>query len=93
MRVVLQHNLDPSAGLVNGTQGTILGFKPYDGSKLLQKGNHGDDAGAPAVSGAHARYRQEEIKQYGEENNEQPWPVVEFDNGMIKTVYAECAVD
>lgn len=34
MRVVLQHNLDPEAGLVNGTQGIIVDFEEYGEIKL-----------------------------------------------------------
>jgi ATP-dependent DNA helicase PIF1 len=92
MRVILQHNLDPAEGLVNGTQGTILDFEPYVKGNLPQKGGSGN---APAITGAHARYRQEEIRRFTEENGYQGWPIVEFDNdsGSIRTVFGECAVD
>ena len=98
MRVVLQHNLDPDIGLVNGSQGTVVGFEEYDPARLPKKGRGSDDGpaigDAQSLMGSHARYRQEEIKIFAErDNNRQPWPIVQFDNGLERTIYADCAVN
>jgi len=83
MRVVLLHNLAPALGLVNGSQGIIVGMESYDPEKLPTK-NH-------PLTGPHARYCEEEIKRFSERNLFRPWPVVRFDNGLTKTIYADCS--
>lgn len=96
MRVVLQANLDSSAGLVNGSQGAIIGFEPYDPQKLprkLEKGNEMGDPSTASVRGAHAKYFEHQIKFYAEENKQQPWPIVQFDNGDTRTIYADCTAN
>jgi hypothetical protein len=37
MRVVLQANLEPTMGLVNGSQGVITSFEPFDDKRLPRK--------------------------------------------------------
>ena len=93
MRVVLQANLDPNGGLVNGSQGTIIGFEPFDDKKLPRKAENRNDAapeGATFTRGAHARYFEEQIKVFGGQNKRLPWPIVRFDNGTTKTIFADC---
>jgi ATP-dependent DNA helicase PIF1 len=93
MRVVLQANLDPAGGLVNGSQGTIIGFDPYDGKKMPRKVERPDDIGPPdaqILRGTHARYQEGRIKSFAKDNNYKPWPIVKFDNGVTKTIYADC---
>jgi ATP-dependent DNA helicase PIF1 len=92
MRVVLQANLDASAGLVNGSQGTIIGFEPFDEKRLPRKPENRNDAGASGENftrGAHARYFEEQIKIFGKQNKSQPWPIVKFDNGLQRTIFAD----
>ncbi|EFQ91463.1 hypothetical protein PTT_11717 [Pyrenophora teres f. teres 0-1] len=83
MRVVLLNNLAPGLGLVNGSQGSIIGFELYDLEKLPKKD--------VPLTGPHARYCEEEIKRFGERNEFRPWPVVRFDNGLTETIYADCS--
>ena len=93
MRVVLQANLEPNAGLVNGSQGVIIGFEPFDEQRLPRKAENRSEAamsGVPFTRGAHARYFQEQIKIYSKDNKRQPWPIVKFDNGLTKTIFADC---
>jgi ATP-dependent DNA helicase PIF1 len=93
MRIVLQANLEPSMGLVNGSQGTILGFEPFDEKRLPRKPENRTEAGAAGMNftrGAHARYFEEQIKTFGKENKRQPWPIVKFDNGLERTIFADC---
>ncbi|CAO2657621.1 Nn.00g037470.m01.CDS01 [Neocucurbitaria sp. VM-36] len=96
MRVVLQANLDPHAGLVNGSQGAIIGFEPYDSKKLPRKQENKNEPEMPGVyllRGAHAKYAEQQIKIYAEQNRRQPWPIVKFDNGLTKTIYADCTAN
>lgn len=93
MRVVLQANLEPSMGLVNGSQGLITGFEPFDDKRLPRKSENRSEAdmpGVPFTRGAHARYFEEQIKIFGKTNKRQPWPIVKFDNGLTRTIFADC---
>ncbi|USP82420.1 hypothetical protein yc1106_09694 [Curvularia clavata] len=94
MRVVLQSNLDPQSNLVNGTQGTIVGFELYDPKKLPSKAS-----GKPSstgernacLKGPHAEYAEDEILGYAKDNRHPSWPIVEFDDGKTRTIYADCS--
>jgi ATP-dependent DNA helicase PIF1 len=88
MRVVLQANLEPEAGLVNGSQGLIVGFEPFDPNRLPRAAEGKDDRGE--LRGTHARYAQGQTKRFSDLNHRQSWPVVQFDNGQKKTIYADC---
>jgi ATP-dependent DNA helicase PIF1 len=93
MRVVLQANLEPSMGLVNGSQGVITSFEPFDEKRLPRKAENRNDVGlsdTPFIRGAHARYFEEQIKVFGKTNKRQPWPIVKFDNGLTRTIFADC---
>lgn len=94
MRVVLQSNLSPESGLVNGTQGTIVAFEPYDPSKLPRaargKPNIIDEINA-CLKGPHAGYAQYQIREYASNLQCEGWPVVKFDNGSLRTIYADCS--
>lgn len=93
MRVVLQANLEPSMGLVNGSQGVITSFEPFDEKRLPRKAENRNDVGlsdTPFTRGAHARYFGEQIKVFGKTNKRQPWPIVKFDNGLTRTIFADC---
>lgn len=93
---MLQANLEPNAGLVNGSQGSIIGFEPYDSKKLPRKPDSKNDMGFSGVSylrGSHAAYSEQQIKIYADQNKRQPWPIVKFDNGLTRTIYADCTVN
>jgi len=83
MRVVLLHNLAPALGLVNESQGMVIGLEAYDPEKLPRKNS--------PLTGPHACYCEEEIQRFSERNGFLPWPVVRFDNGLMKTIYADCS--
>jgi ATP-dependent DNA helicase PIF1 len=87
-RVVLQANLDPQAGLVNGSQGSIIGFEPFDQNKLPRKAERNEGDGG--LRGAHGKYAEFQITEYAKRNGSQSWPIVKFDNGLTKTIYADC---
>jgi ATP-dependent DNA helicase PIF1 len=93
MRIVLQANLEPGMGLVNGSQGTIIGFEPFDDKRLPRKAENRNEAAKPGSTftrGGYAKYFEEQIKIYGKENKRQPWPIVQFDNGLTRTIFADC---
>lgn len=84
MRVVLTKNISPEEGLVNGSQGQLVGFEPFAFEKLPKKNVD--------LSGPHARYAQDEIERFCEENGNPEWPIVRFDNGKTRTIYPDCLV-
>lgn len=89
MRVVLQSNLRPQSGLVNGAQGTIIAFEPFDPNQLPRKAKDPDDKEG-TLRGPHASYAHQQIKAFANDNGRQPWPIVQFDNGLKETIYADC---
>lgn len=96
MRVVLQANLDPQAGLVNGSQGALIGFEDYDPKRLPRKPetrNEVAEAGSATLKGSYAKYSELQIEQYAKGNNLQPWPIVRFDNGLTRTIFADCTAN
>ncbi|KAF9698916.1 hypothetical protein EKO04_002875 [Ascochyta lentis] len=90
-RVVLQANIDPPSGLVNGAQGTIIEFKPYEESTLPKAPANKNESGD--LRGDHAAYREAQIKSFANANGHQAWPVVQFTNGVKRTIYADCTVN
>lgn len=122
MLVVLLVNLDIANGLVNGSQGRVIGFEPYAESKLptaavfegnsfslSSRGGGGKQSrrgreASPEPSqamvqgelrGEYAVLRARQIKDFIEQscNTEKRWPIVEFDNGIRRTIYADCQVN
>ena len=104
MRVVLQVNLSIEEGLVNGAQGVVVDWEPYDKEKMPKakkeenRGSRARDAIAAVappqntISGEHAQYREARAKDFVRERRIKEWPIVEFDNGRRRTIYAECLV-
>lgn len=100
MRVVLQSNLDPQAGLVNGSQGALIDFEEYDPKRLPRKPENRNDPGelnsmstGTSLRGTHAKYCEQQIQVFAKENKYQPWPIVRFDNGLTRTIYADCTAN
>ncbi|PIA99718.1 ATP-dependent DNA helicase PIF1 [Cercospora beticola] len=122
MLVVLLVNLDIANGLVNGSQGRVIGFEPYAESKLPKaavregggrltsfsrssgkKSRYGRETSPePSESmvqgelrGEYAELRQGQIQDFilQPRNQNKMWPIVEFDNGLRRTVYADCQVN
>jgi ATP-dependent exoDNAse (exonuclease V) alpha subunit len=44
----------------------------------------------PIIAGTHAAHREEQIQLFAKENKFQAWPVVQFDNGQTRTIFADC---
>jgi len=104
MQVVLLVNLDLEAGLVNGSQGEIVGWEKYDSAKLpksksslTNRMRKDYDAGVgvpvPVLNGDHTLHREENIKVFIQKAAKKEWPIVRFDNGLERTIYADCTVN
>ncbi|KAH7078514.1 hypothetical protein FB567DRAFT_534096 [Paraphoma chrysanthemicola] len=116
MRVVLVQNLDKSEGLVNGAQGTIIGFEQFDMKGLPRTSDapSAKNLGPPMLGGPDAANRHHSIKAFAKKNSYKDclykyrvcpvncgycsekyknWPIVKFDNGLERTIYADCDVD
>ena len=78
-------------GLVNGAQGTIIDFEPYDKNNLPKAPKGPNEEGE--LRGDHASYREHQIKDFAEANGKQPWPVVKFLNGRVMTIMADCTTN
>jgi ATP-dependent DNA helicase PIF1 len=104
MRVVLLVNLDLEAGLVNGSQGEIVGWENYDPEKLpiskksltnrMRKDYEaGCSVSMPVLNGEYTRYREQNIGIFIQKAAKKEWPIVRFDNGLERTIYADCTVN
>lgn len=105
--VVLLTNLDITSGLVNGSQGRVVGFQKYSSGNLPKalstwrqemggpgkKGEISIPPGVQTLAGEHALLREGEIKRFIQEAKAQEWPVVRFDNGIQRVIFAECRVN
>ena len=80
MLVVLLVNLDIERGLVNGSQGVVLGFKPIDPAQL------------PEQVGEHAGRKKAQIKIFVDRAKVKQWPLVRFHNGVTRLIKAHCAI-
>ena len=80
MRVILLVNL--SQGLVNGSQGIIIGFEPASTNKEFFKtaGEHGDE-------------KRRQLDAFMGRNKNAPWPIVEFSDGRKQTIYPHCMIN
>lgn len=80
MLVVLLVNLDIDKGLVNGSQGEILGFKTHDPAMLpKQFGKYGDR-------------QKEQLEKFVNRAAVKQWPLVRFHNGVTRLIKAQCRV-
>ena len=78
MLVALLINLDFDAGLINGSQGVIVGFE-----------THNDDS-LPKQYGEYKARRQGLIREFVKRAVPCEWPIVQFQNGVKRTIYAHC---
>ena len=78
MLVALLINLDFDAGLINGSQGLIVGFE-----------THNDDS-LPKQHGDYKARRQGLIREFVKRAVVCEWPIVQFQNGVKRTIYAHC---
>ena len=82
MLVILLANLDIRGGLVNGSQGVIIGFDPRPTIDQLSDS-----------TGEHASLRQSLIRKFVEDNESWQWPIVRFLNGREQTIFPNCTIN
>ena len=84
MPVILLANIDAEAGLVNGSQGRIVGYSPHQ--PLMQARER-----KLADSGEFSRLEEHEIVSWTQQQTPGfPLPVVRFENGVQRVVYPVC---
>jgi ATP-dependent DNA helicase PIF1 len=84
MPVILLANINPGAGLVNGSQGRIVGYSPH--KSLMEERQRKLQA-----SGEFGHLEEHEIVSWTEQQTpEFPLPIVEFENGVQCPVYPVC---
>lgn len=101
MLVILLVNLNIEEGLVNGSQGVIVGWEAYDKAKMPKAANRADSLGgggkapvsANALTGEYAGLREANINTFIRQAAKKEWPVVRFDNGLTKTIFADCVIN
>ena len=78
MLVILLINLDFDAGLINGSQGIIVGFETDNNS------------GIPDQYGDYKARKKGLIREFVKRAAVCEWPVVQFQNGAKRTIFAHC---
>ena len=99
MLVVLLANIDVNAGLVNGAQGTIVGFSRFDQQDTNPDGEEPDLPTSDYLdtlldfAGEYAAYREAQVKKFMRQAKDAEWPIVRFLNGKKAIIYADCPVN
>ena len=78
MLVILLTNLDFDAGLINGSQGVIIGFETHNNDNL------------PKQYGEYKARKKGLIKAFTKRAAVCEWPIVQFRNGKTRTIYPHC---
>ena len=78
MLVILLINLDFDAGLINGSQGVIIGFETHNSDSL------------PKQYGEYKARKKGLVKAFTKRAAVCEWPIVQFQNGKRRTIYAHC---
>ncbi|KAF5602712.1 atp-dependent dna helicase pif1 [Fusarium subglutinans] len=90
--VMLKVNLDTEKGLVNGSQGIVVGWEPYDPEKLPNT-KKATLLNIDVLAGHHADWRARKIRQYAERRGIRRWPIVRFNNGITRPMYPSIVVN
>ncbi|KAF7196037.1 ATP-dependent DNA helicase PIF1 [Pseudocercospora fuligena] len=96
MRVLLLANLDIESGLVNGSQGRVVSFEAIADERMPRaKTKSSKDAasnGEILISHKNRHYAADRIRDFRRRATDQFWPVVQFDNGIKRTIFADCSI-
>lgn len=87
MLVVLLQNLNLDAGLCNGSQGVIVGFKKHEESDII-KSTRSLGEGIPYES-----LKEANLRAFVEAAPEKVWPIVLFTNGIKCPIIADCSMN
>ncbi|TLS28628.1 hypothetical protein PpBr36_00610 [Pyricularia pennisetigena] len=99
MVVILRSNISPNKGLVNGSQGIVIGFANVDPNRLPRTANKNDNGspisaqGQPILYSTYARLQASEVRKFVAQADKKHWPVVKFHNGLTRLIMAECSVN
>lgn len=96
MLVVLEVNLDITSGLVNGSQGIIIGWEDFDAEKLPKAYSKDKKDMQPlnTISGENAKLREVQVREFMKKQvTGRQWPRVLFHNGVKRTIYPWCVVN
>lgn len=94
MLVILLVNLDLQKGLINGSQGTVVGFEKHDAANLPKAPKKEKDSNlAPTIQGDYAQRKEEHVRRFINAAEHQQWPIVQFQNGEKRTIYADCTIN
>ena len=86
MLVILLCNLSFPDGLVNGSQGKIIGFEPYDPEKpVVAKPEK-------SLQLERVEFQEEQIRTFMSKAKSKEWPIVQFTNGITRPIYAQCPI-
>ena len=95
MKVLLRHNLDIGAGLVNGSIGRIVGFQRWDDKGSVEQ--PGDSKVAPLseetpITHKYRRYVEKQVRKFQEQQQDKQWPIVRFTNGVERVITCHCSI-
>lgn len=93
-QVILLVNLDLSLGLINGSQGVLVGWEDMVESTLpiASDRDKNGTTNQPLLFGDHAYIKEDSIKQFVKVTSVKSWPVIQFDNGVTRAIIAECSI-
>ncbi|TLD22846.1 hypothetical protein PspLS_07139 [Pyricularia sp. CBS 133598] len=99
MVIILLSNISPRQGLVNGSQGIVIGFANIDPKRLPRIADK-DDNGAPIspqgqtiLYSTYAMLQVAKTCEFVDQADKKQWPVVRFHNGLTRLIMAECSVN
>lgn len=96
MLVILLVNLDLQAGLVNGSQGKIVGFEQWNPNMALVQrppgspSRSGKDSKESDAVGEMLAWKEDQCRQFVERAANKEFPVVEFRCGVTRPIYPNC---
>ena len=97
MLVILLVNLDFTIGLVNGSQGRIVGFEAHDESKVFppqvapsSPSKKRSRLTADDKISEYAAIREEQTRAFIARVEHKQWPIVSFTNGVVQAIYPSC---
>lgn len=99
MVIILRSNISPKQGLVNGSQGIVIGFANIDPKRLPRVAEVDDNGapispqGQPILYSTYAMLQVAKICEFVDQADKKQWPVVRFHNGLTRLIMAECSVN
>lgn len=100
MLIILLVNLDFKSGLVNGSQGKVIGFEKHEEHRVFpppqayeSPRNRGRSMMEVELKSQIANIKEEQIRDFIGRNGIRQWPIVEFQNGVTQPIYAHCQLN